>query len=221
MAQDGDVINYTFNNNTDSNRNLIPQKEDVTAVDEAIVNFCDGAGGQSFGTNGGSGGRVENATIDVSSQSILYIWVADFKEVGRYKGGRGFSTRAGIGGGSTEISFSSSNQADSSDEPFLVASGGGGGGNGSFDGNGGAREGVGETSVSGLDGAGIAPPKGGSPGNNSPDGQGGIDDQNRGLVSAGTTITGGGSGQDTNGEIQIEYKIAAPAAPSGLTLTIQ
>jgi hypothetical protein len=66
------------------------------------------------------------------------------------------------------------------------------------------------------DGAGEAPPQGGNSSN--PDGQGAIDDENRGLVSGGTTITGGGAGAQTNGEVQITYKALGPPKPTNLSV---
>jgi Fibronectin type III domain. len=190
MASNGDTITYTYSDGTSVS-------EDVSSVDEAVVDYCDSAGGtDGVATAGGSGGRVENATIDVSSISTLYIWVADRFRIGRYNGVAAGSFGEGNGGGSTEIAKVNTSSADSDDEPFLVASAGGGGG-------------IGEYSETGGDGArggnaqGIAPPAGGG---SEQDGEGAIDDQNRGLVSGGTTITGGGSGPDTNGEIQVTYK---------------
>jgi hypothetical protein len=206
MAQDGDTITYTFDDDTDSNGDLIPEQESVSGVDIATVDFCDGAGGG----NGGSGGRVENAEIDVANQSTLYIWVAQAGQgfavsaSGRYGGVNQSSTGEG-GGGSTEISFSNTDETDSADEPFLVASGGGAGGRNAFDG---AR---------GGDSEGIAPPQGGRVSGNR-DGKGAIDDQNRGFVTGGTTITGGGSPADADAEVQITYT-ALLDSPTNLSVT--
>jgi hypothetical protein len=235
MAQDGDTINYTFSNNLDSNNRLIPEKEDISAVDEAVVNFCDGASSPTAATGNvaASGGRVENATIDVTNQSTLFIWVAGEGSngirtgKGRYQGGNNNSV-TDEGGGSTEISFSNTDQTDSSDEPFLVGAGGAQGTSDTVVPSGGAREGQGDPSFDPDDnGEGIAPPLGGSGGSRSgpaEDGDGAIDDLNRGLVSGGTIIKGGGSSSTNDGEIEIFYQTAGPSkptAPSGLTLTEQ
>lgn len=225
MAQDGDTITYTYDSDLDDNIDLIPEQEDVSSVDQATVEYCDGAGGSSGDTTvAGTGGRVENATIDLSNKDTLYIFVAGLR-FGRYDG----LADAGIsGGGSTEITFSDTNQTDSSDEPFLVASAGGGSGwdSGGFNdanSNGGARGGDGFGG--GGAGEGVAPPVGGDGAADSndtgSDGDGAIDDQNRGLVSGGTTITGGGSGPDTNAEVRISYGVSAPDAPTNLTATLK
>ncbi len=213
MAQDGDTITYTYQGNGTS------VSEDVSNVNEVVVEYCDGAGGESVATSGGAGGRVENATIDVSNQSTIYIWVAS--RISRYYGGVS-QTYGTSGGGSSEISLSDTDAEDSSDEPFLVAAGGGAGGEGEYDtqGSAGARGGSGVN-----DGFGVAPPAGGNA--NGGDGDGAIDDQNRGLVSGGTTIKGGGSSSNTadvaDGEIKLSFKstLSPPDPPSNLTAEVQ
>jgi len=197
MAQDGDTITYTYSGGTSV-------FEDVSDVDTAVVDYCDGAGSEN---NNGltSGGRVENAEIDVSGQNSLYLWVASNQ--GRYNGARRPRGAVAGGKGSTEISFSNTDANDSSDEPFLVASGGAGG---SVDG---AR---------GGDAEGTPPPDGGDS-SSFVNGDGAIDDQNRGLVSGGTTTAGGGSTGNTDGEIQVSYKqsLSPPDPPSNLSANVQ
>jgi hypothetical protein len=222
MAQDGDTITYTFSNGT-------AVSEDVSSIDQAFVEFCDGAGGATDAQTGGAGGRVEKAPIDVKSHNTLYIFVAGGSAKGRYSGGDQNATTRG--GGSTEISLSPDDESDDTDLPFLVAAGGGGGSfftdslNTNAGGDGGAREGEAGTSsgVDGAGGAGVAPPLGGRGGSESglkpEDGDGSLDDQSRGLVSGGTIIKGGGSGPDTDGEIQISYKSEFPARPTNLIVT--
>jgi|APHM01.1.fsa_nt_gi hypothetical protein len=207
MAQAGDTVTYTFSEGESI-------AEDVSAVDTATVEYCDGAGGQPGDTTpAGSGGRVEDATIDLSGQSEIYIWVAGSGSSGRYNGE---VTEGGSGGGSTEISFNNTDLNSSDDEPFIVGAGGG--------------SGTATTGLLGFPGSDAArnndstpPPKGGvgpsSTGVVGNDGEGAIDDQNRGLVSGGTTIKGGGSGPGTNGEVKISYGQSAPTAPTGLTIT--
>jgi hypothetical protein len=216
MAQAGDTITYTYNDNTDENGNLVPQTEDITGIDKITIDYLDGAGG---GQTGGAGGRVENASFDVSAFNTLYIWVGSVT-VGRYDSTSGSQN----GGGSTEVSISNTGPADSADEPFLAAAGGGGGGSGSgpfgdIPGGGGAREGVGSSSTDRSEG--IAPPLGGAGGSGSGgDGQAAIDDENRGYtIDSGTAIEGGGSGENTDGEIQITYKSLSPDAPSNVQIT--
>jgi hypothetical protein len=229
MAQDGDTIIYTFSNGSS-------ELEDVSAVDSCTVDFLFSAGGDTGGTSGGSGGAVENAEIDLTNKSELYIFVSSTgRENGRYEGG--VKNNFQNGGGSTEISFSNTDESDSDDEPFLVAAGGGGGGatpSLPTAGSGGAREGQPGSggSFTPDPGRGVAPPLGGDGANIKAngsgtagfDGDGAIDDQNRGLVTGGTITKGGGSPADTDGEVQISYQNTGPSkptAPSGLTLTEQ
>lgn len=214
MAQDGDTITYTYTDGTSV-------AEDVSGVDEVIVDYLDGAGGGNglhiSGndlTTGGSGGRVENARIDVSDTSTIYIWVASaggfqVNGSGRYESNLQPPPGAGGGGGSTEISLSDTTKSDSDDEPFLVGAGGGGGGGGSAS----ASAGVGGSRVGELPPAGG---DGGGGGEDGLDGDGAIDDQNRGLVSGGTTVKGGGSPAETDGEIQLSFEASVE---SGTTTT--
>jgi hypothetical protein len=192
MAQAGDTVTYTFSDGTSVT-------EDVSGVDEATVDFCDGAGG-----NSAAGGRVVNATIDLSNQPSLYIWVASPEIDGRYEGESGL---AGEAPGSTEVSFSNTESSDSADEPFLVAAGGGASSSSDAARGGGAE--------------GTPPPLGGSePNSGVIPAEGAIDDQNRGLVSGGRTITGGGSGTFSNGEVQITYGASVgPDAPTNLSVS--
>jgi hypothetical protein len=210
MAQDGDTITYTFSDGT-------VVSEDISGVGEAVVDYCDGPGGKTNNTSGGSGGRVENATIDVSGHDTLYIWVGGCINQNTTGYGRYPDNVLDLNG-TSEISFSNTSGEDSDDEPFLVGAGGGGSGGGGSNGaggnagarggDGGAGDGLGS---GGLGSPSIPPPAGGdgADANTSQvggDGDGAIDDQNRGLVSGGTTILGGGAGPDTDGEIQITYK---------------
>jgi hypothetical protein len=228
MAQVGDTITYTHDGDTDGNDDLKPEQEDVSTVDEVVVDYCDGAGGKPSdgGTAGGSGGRVEGVVADVSSYDTIYIWVAGFNIDGRYDGGVGttnFDTLnvSGSSGGSTEVSVLNTNQADSSDEPFIAAAGGGGGGaEGSEPGGGGARDAAGA-----QEGEGVAPPLGGVATANSPggDGEGAVDDGTSvPITDNGTTIKGGGAGNQTNAEVQLSFQssgggLSPPDPPSNLT----
>lgn len=224
MAQAGDTITFGFTNGS-------AVKEDISNVNTAEVVFCDGPGGtfneDGFKSSAGSGGRVENATIDLSGRDNLFIFVGGANGQGRY--GNPNSGNPGKGGGTTEISFKKTDQSDSDDEPFLVAAGGGGGHGGGgaksgFNGSdGGSREGT--AGGGGVGGAGIAPPLGGTGnGSSAPtDGRGAIDDKNRGLVTGGTTVIAGGAGSDEDGSVKISFSDPAgpstPAAPSNLSLT--
>lgn len=228
MAQSGDTITYT------STGSVI--QEEISNVDVATVNYLDGAGGTQGGADGpegGDGGRVENAVIDLRGETTLYLWVAS-QPYGRYEGGQSGPG----GGGSTEVSFSNTDAGNSSNEPFLVGAGGGScgafGTTGNVESYGGARGGSTKTDTSFVGSEGDPPPSGGDgpkyenqPGK---DGDGAIDDQDRGLVFGGTTIKGGGSagGQDNtipaeNGEIQISYGSGnlPPDPPSNLSAEVQ
>jgi|APHM01.1.fsa_nt_gi hypothetical protein len=226
MAQQGDTITYGFTDGTSV-------AEDVSGIDKAEVVFCKGAGGESATGSGAAGGLVENAVIDVTGKSTLYIFVGGIGG-GRYTSSiTPSSTSAGVGGGSSEVTFSNTDNSDSDDEPFLVGAGGGGGGRKDFNkdssfGHGGGRGGLGGDASaaddSGDDGQGVAPPQGGNGEGDTQSisaGDGAIDDQNRGLVSGGTITKGGGPGPDTAGEVKISYKSPVPAAPSNLTATQQ
>lgn len=220
MAQDGDTITYAATADT-------PTEEDISNIEQATVVYCNGTG--ASGAGAAIGGRVEDATIDLSGEDTLYIWVAN-GATGRYDGQNNASIDQG--GGSTEISFLSTSDADSSDEPFLVGAGGGGNGitssfAGEFSGAG-ARGG----NQGGPDGSGtadgVAPPAGGdgeTSSSSAEPGDGAIDDQNRGLVIGGTTIKGGGAGPDTNGEVRISYSdqplLSPPDPPSNLSAEVQ
>ncbi len=230
MAQIGDTITYTYSDGKSV-------AEDVSNVGEVFVEYCDGTGGAtSAQTIGGAGGRVENATIDVSNESTIYIWVGTyiFPSDDSAKTGRYAETNAVHG--STEIALVDTAEEDSDNEPFLVGSGAGGGGGdgGAFGGDGGsagARGGNGgEGAGAGVDGisdTSTPPPAGGDGGDAisgiGGDGDGAIDDQNRGLVSGGTTIKGGGSPADTAGEVKLSFQagLSPPDPPSNLTAEVQ
>jgi len=204
MAQVGDTITYTFSDGSSV-------AEDVSNVGRVIVEYCDGA------ASVGAGGRVENAEIDTTSINTLYIWVgSDTDEGGRYNGG---FTGNEFGGGSTEIAKTNTSQQDGPDEPFLVGAGGGGSSEDPLirSSAGGARGGSGLTE----DGFGTPPPAGGDGGGG--EGDGAIDDQNRGLVSGGTTIKGGGSAPGNNGEVKLSFQssLSPPDPPSNLTAEVQ
>lgn len=211
MAQSGDTITYTYSDGTS-------ESEDVSTVDEITVDYLDGAGGEvNNGAGAGSGGRVENVTIDVSNLSTLYLWVASQPE-GRY-----YSSGSISGGGSTEISDVNTNDLDSTDEPLLVGAGGGGGDSATrFTGGGGGERGGSGGSGSPADGDGVAPPLGGdgadevNSGVSATDGEGYVNTGDS-RVSGGSTITGGGAGAGTDGEIQITYD--ALSAPTNVAIT--
>jgi len=209
MAQGGDTITYTY-----SDGSVI--SEDVSSVDEAVVDYLDGSGADGQYDSNASGGRAENVTIDVSSVSSLYLWVGGTTGEGRYSGGSYASRGNEFAGGSTEISFSNTDESDSSDEPVLVGAGGAGTGasSGGSGGGGGARGGIGGGSTllgaDGADGAGTPPPQGGDGYSADPQedetGGDGYINSNATEVTGGTTTLGGGSPAGTAGEIQITYR---------------
>jgi len=222
MAQVGDTITYTFSDGTSV-------AEDVSSVDEVVVEYCDGAGGNPSANGsaaGGSGGRVEGTVVDVSGVNTIYIWVSGgFFAEGRYNGGTGqidFSGEdGGNGGGSTEISLVDTNSSQSDTEPLIVGAGGGGGGGVNFVlGGDGARGGF-ENSL------GAPPPQGGS-GNGEGaggDGDGAVDGHGTTatITNTGTTIQGGGSPSDADGEIKLSFNsfLSPPDPPSNLTAEVQ
>lgn len=234
MAQNGDTITYTYDGDTDGNNlYLTPEQEDISSVTKMTIDYMDGAGGaetQAGEPNGGNGGRVENVEVDISNYDTVYIWVGS-QLYGRYEGG---STNAG---GSTEIWFSDTNQADSSDEPFVVGAGGGGsagseftdfnGDTSYFGGSGGARDatfGSGTTN-DGSEGQGVAPPLGGEGGDSSDsfkqqggDGSGAVNTSISEVTASGSTIKGGGSSSGEDAEVQITYKTILPT-PSNVQIT--
>lgn len=220
MAQDGDTITYTFSDGTSV-------AEDVSSVDEAVVDYMDGTGVRDpIQDPAASGGRVENVTVDVSSESTLYIWVAGGTNAkGRYLGG---ASGDNPGGGSTEIAFTDTDGSNSDDEPFLVGAGGAANTAGAVAGGGGARGGNTAAGTFGdaSDANGTPPPAGGDSGGNK-DGDGAI--ASRSVVSGGTTIEGGGSegaiiSEDAEfGEVRISYKktLSPPDPPSNLSAEVQ
>lgn len=178
MAQDGDTITYTYSGSMVS--------EDVSSVDEMSIDYIEGADGQVAGGGGGEAGSVSNVVVDVSSHDTIYLWVAS-RPWGRYNGG----TNDYAGGGSTEMSFSNTDSADSSDEPHIAGAGGGQSGGGTYaeDPGGGARgggwgaEGSGDPSESSGHVASIPE-----------------------IIDSGSTTDGGGAVDTaTDGEIQISY----------------
>jgi flagellin-like protein len=216
--------NPVDNPNIDQIKNNTPAgntiQEDVSNYDTATVQYLHGAGGGngfSGSHEGGSGGEVKNIEIDLSGINMIYIWVAGSGEYksggnGRYDGS---ASNENVGGsaGSTEISLQNTDSSESSDEPFIIGAGGGGGtgANSDYGGDGGARGGDYGYGVlgPGQSGKGQAPPLGGNGGSPKADGgpgDGAIDDQDRGIVSGGTTIKGGGSAAEIDGEIRIKYE---------------
>lgn len=212
MAQDGDTITYTFDENLDSDDDLIPKTEDISSIDEIEIVYIDGESGNSPSSEG-SGGRVDNVIADVSGFDTLYIWVAG-EGYGRY--GRGSTG----GGGSTEVSLLDTNNSDSDTEPFIAGAGGGGALIGTFPGeprDAGARGGDGVDG--GSDGEGEAPPAGGD---GSGDGDGAVDGHSgteATIIDSGTTTEGGGSTDGEDGEVQISYgtSLDPPEPPQNLT----
>lgn len=211
MATDGDTIVYSATSG-DS-----PTTEDISTIDEITIDYLDGAGGEGSSWQGGSGGSVQDVTVEVSAYDTLYLWIpvgadSDPKS-GRYYGETGVSFS---GAASAEIALVNTDRTDSSDEQFLAAAGGGGG--------------AGSSSISGHDGArggsaeGTAPPQGGSggaAGEAGGDGEGAIDNLSRSIVSGGTTTTGGGAAEDTGGGAQVSFTNKAPAAPSNLSAALK
>ena len=217
MAQPGDTITYTFSGERED--------EDISDVDQIEIEYIDGAGGEDGeDISGGFGGRVEDVVADVSDFNDLYIWVAEVDIFGRYNGGGAGNT----GSGSSEVSLLDTDFDDSDIEPFIAGSGGGAGGydeGGPFDqdrrGSGGARGGTGSD-----DALGEPPPAGGDgptslddprgDGDSAVDGHAGTQAT---IIDSGTTIEGGGSGPDEDGEIRIAYKEGQepPERPENLT----
>jgi hypothetical protein len=226
MAQDGDTITYTFSDGTSV-------AEDVSNVDEVVVDYLYAAGGQKSGVEPpSSGGAVSNTVIDVSNISTIYIWVSGGSEQnqGRYNGGSDNQN----GAGSTEISSVNTDGNDSPTEPFIVAAGGGGG---AFSGDGflpspsllhsggGARGGEGS---SGNSGAGDAPPVGGdgaNTGSTATPGDGAVSGHGSTvpITDSGSTTAGGGSAPGNDGEIKLSFKstLSPPDPPSNLTAEVQ
>jgi hypothetical protein len=230
MAQEGDTITYTFSDGTSVS-------EDVSSVDEVVVDYLYSAGG---GTSGdpptqpaGSGGAVTNVVVDVSNLSTIYIWVSggQYQEVGRYTGG----SNTNNGGGSAEISAVNTNYQNSVSEPFIVAGGGGGGAVNLADspfgaddyGGGGARGGKNPEGQIG-DADGDVPPVGGDAASTTTpaeDGDGAVSGHGSSvpIVDSGTTTKGGGSAPDNNGEIKLSFQssLSPPDPPSNLSANVQ
>ena len=166
------------------------------------------------GTNpGGSGGLIENYTLDVSSFSTLKIWVGENPGgetggAGRANGGDG----DGGGGGSTEI-------WDGDESTFLAAAdagggaiknaypqGGGGGARGGLGGEGGYGPGT-DAEGSGFGGDGGDADYDAKPG--------GQEINSTYVITSGSTTKGGSTGG--NGEIQVTYDPLA--SPSNIQIT--
>jgi len=223
MAQVGDTITYTFSDGSSV-------AEDISNIDEIEIDYVDGPGGGTAVGTGGAGGRVENVVADVSESSTLYIWVGGAggstntrsggaKGIGRYDGGDGtsgaYDGSAG-GGGTSEVSLQNTEASDSATEPFIAAAGGGGGGDGDAitGGAGGARgRAISEGNSPPLGGVG-----GGGNAEGSVDGHSGTQAT---ITGSGTTVSGGGSAAEKNGEIQVTYKQSVPDAPSNLNAEVQ
>jgi len=122
MAQDGDTITYTFSGSKET--------EDISNIDEIVIDRMDGADGGDDAYDGGSGGLIQNATADVSDYDVLEIWVGEAGEVdssrtfGRSQGGVG-GLGGGQGGGSTELV---ARNTDTGETKFIAAADAGGGG---------------------------------------------------------------------------------------------
>jgi len=230
---DGETVTYTYTDGSSVEQN-------ITGINEITIDYIDGAGGESrdSSVSGGNGGRVENVVADVSNYDNLYIWVSSLN-AGRYPiydpppsrvpplGGWDY----GYGSGTAEVSVSNTDYIDSDTEPFIAAAGGGGGAGGSSGlggGDNGARQ-------QGVDYEfGQAPPLGGTGGaeeSDGGDGEGAVSGHGSAvpIVDSGTTITGGGAGDNTDGEIQISYATSSgsgggtspPDPPSNLTTEVQ
>jgi len=191
VADDGETVTYTY---TDGTSDL----ESTSQVQEMIIEYIDGAGGESTtDASGGSGARVENVVVDISNESLVYLWVSGGTTEGRYEGGPG-NAFSGYGAGSAEVSFSSDAQGDTPNADVLAGAGGGGGAD---DGDGGAREGspgaFGQGDPFGGDGGGF--------GFSGQDGFAYVDTLRNVVIEDGNQIDGGGSGPETDGEIRITY----------------
>jgi len=198
-------------------------------VDEITLTVS-GAGGGSvddtgavFYYDGGDGGLIEDASVDVSTFSQLEIWVGEggyggetggqqAGGWGRSNGGDGVDFGIG-GGGSTEI------WADD-ESTFIAAADAGAGagsegsmGNANGGGGGGARGGAGgddDGSEGGAQGTGNG-------GDGVYGGAGGDGGQELGAATGGTTTTGGGGaggegnvdGRGENGSVSISYDTSA------------
>lgn len=225
MAQGGDTITYTYSGSKET--------EDISAIDEIIVEEMRGAAGGSNNSDaddsgeGGYGGLIENYTFDVSNFSTLELWIG---QVGAGAADRSASVAWGraksfgngdtwniFGGGSTElwtdsnsVFISAADAGGGAAANAFDSSGGGGGARGGEGGSGGWADGA-DAEGTGFGGDGGDGPTG--------DGQDGGQEINSNLVvDSGTTTTGGGS-TDTHGEIQISYISTAPAAPTNVQIT--
>jgi len=138
MAQGGDTITYTFSGSKET--------EDISNIGKIVIDQmhgADGVKGEDYdtpGADGGSGGYIENATVDVSNFDVLEIWVGETDNEdnnggwGRSNGGgvEGVYSDFGSGGGSTEL-VARNSQTD--ETMFIAAADAGGGGGASSDGD--------------------------------------------------------------------------------------
>mgnify|MGYP002761563619 CR=1 FL=1 len=209
MAQAGDTIIYTAPSSIETDE---PYIEDISGIDQIIIDYLYGTGGESSPEfSGGAGGSVENAIFDVSNVSTIHIWPprAGIAPTGRYTAENSPTIDVGEGGGSTEVYI------DDGTDGFIAGAGGGGGG---------AKSGFfgapGTDGARGGDAEGIPPPEGGrgQSASSGTDGYGAIGSQVP-VVDSGTTKRGGGSSSDTNAEIQITYESLAPDAPTNASIT--
>jgi len=96
MAQGGDTITYTFSGSKET--------EDISNIDQIVIDRMDGADGEDGTGTGGSGGLIEGATADVSAYDNLSIYVGGI-EFGHAMGA-GYTEIRSFGpssGGSTEL----------------------------------------------------------------------------------------------------------------------
>ncbi len=194
---------------------------DVTGIDTIEVKMWGAGGGGmgDFGAAGGSGGFIE-ATLDISTFDEIEIWVGEGGEwdgsigSGAYSDGgwgrhHGGGASAGPGGGSTEIV--------AGDGTFLAAADAGGGGGTTwvggmeYGGGGGARGGEGGEGSAGdgnnSEGTGFGGDGGDAleGGEGQPGEDGGQEVADAYLIGDATEVEGGGSPEDSDGLIEIEY----------------
>jgi hypothetical protein len=194
VGSQGNTVKYSYTGS----------KEEINLSNRKgiYINNISGAGGgtTSDSASGGSGGYVENVSLDARQASHIDLWVGGTASGltggwGRYFGGNGGSDYYGPGGaGSTEISFPNG-------DIIAGAGGGAGGGVPIGTGGGGARGGSGG-------GGGSPPPQGGDGGDGSDNdggsGDGYVNDE-LGNVAGGLAKKGMGKSQNTDGEVFITF----------------